>query len=114
MTPFRWEQGGPNIVYVNHVGRRLQSWGEAQRLNMHLSRQEQAALGPGMISQPKAWYQFLRAAAGLWDDKAVIVSYPKSGRTWHRILLAKYLQLMHELTPRKSISTRSLSSITDT
>jgi hypothetical protein len=87
---------------------------QAHRLNMHLSRPERVALGPGMINQPKVWYQFLRAAAGLWNDKAVVVSYPKSGRTWHRILLAKYLQLMHELTPRKSISTRSLSSVTDT
>src|SRR5215218_3689815 len=83
-------------------------------LNMHLSRPERVALGPGMINQPKVWYQFLRAAAGLWNDKAVVVSYPKFGRTWHRILLAKYLQLMHELTLRKSISTRSLSRVTDT
>jgi Sulfotransferase domain len=67
-----------------------------------------------MISQGKAWHQFLRAASGLWNDKAVVISYPKSGRTWHRILLAKYLELLYELTPRRSISTRSLSRVTGT
>lgn len=67
-----------------------------------------------MIPPAKAWYQFLKAMPGLWDHKAVVISFPKSGRTWHRILLAKYLELRYQLAPRRSISTRSLSSITDT
>ena len=66
-------------------------------------------LGPGMISEIKLWWTFFRGIRSSSDRDVIVVSYPKAGRTWHRVVLRKYLETAFTLKKTHSISSRELS-----
>lgn len=61
---------------------------------------------PGSIL---AWRRCAKDLLKMAGDSAIVVSYPKSGRTWHRVILARYIAAQHGLEAVRSIDTRKLT-----
>jgi len=62
-----------------------------------------------MISEIKLWWMFFKGVRSSWDRDVIVVSYPKAGRTWHRVILRKYLETLFAVKKAHSISSRELS-----
>lgn len=48
----------------------------------------------GLLTTPRVAYRRLRSVLAWRDVDALLASYPKSGRTWFRFILANYLKMM--------------------
>src|SRR5437762_7244452 len=57
------------------------------------------------------WKRDLRDAAWLADADAVVVSFPKSGRTFVRAMLARLFQLKFGIDERRLLDFRSLKRV---
>src|SRR5690349_6361889 len=55
------------------------------------------------------WRRCAKDLLKMAGDSAIIVSYPKSGRTWHRVILARYIAAQNGLEAVRSIDTRKLT-----
>jgi hypothetical protein len=52
---------------------------------------EDTALGAGMVKGLRLWRKHLREIAQLYRSPNLVISYPKSGRTWHKVMLCRYI-----------------------
>src|SRR6266542_1115027 len=74
-----------------------------------MTSRSQSPLGPGMISEIKLWWMFLKGIRSSWDRDVIVVSYPKAVRTWHRVILRKYLETLVAVKKVHSISSLEIS-----
>jgi sulfotransferase family protein len=56
-----------------------------------------------------AWRRCAKDLLKMAGDSAIVVSYPKSGRTWHRVILSRYIATLNGLETVRSIDTRKLT-----
>jgi Sulfotransferase domain len=62
-----------------------------------------------MIKSLKPWRAFCKDLIQSRNDANVIISYPKSGRTWHRAALGRYLANAYDLDSTQSLDTRFIT-----
>lgn len=70
---------------------------------------DQSVLGPGMIGGMELWRKHCEEHIQSWGDKVLVISYPKSGRTWHRVLLAHYINTTFLGQEARSLDTKKLT-----
>ena len=66
-------------------------------------------LGPGMVRGFRLWRRYLNEIASAWKDDVLVISFPKAGRTWHRVALCKYLELLFDRPPSQDVDIRKLT-----
>jgi hypothetical protein len=76
-------------------------------LNVHAGDRDR--LGPGMVRGFRLWRRYLNEIASAWKDDVLVISFPKAGRTWHRVALCKYLELLFDRPPSQDVDIRKLT-----
>lgn len=66
-------------------------------------------LGPGAIRGLRLWRRYIEEIASCWRDDVVVISFPKAGRTWHRVTLCKYFELLSSRPPTQNVDIRQLT-----
>lgn len=66
-------------------------------------------LGPGAIRGLRLWRRYVEEIASCWRDDVIVISFPKAGRTWHRVTLCKYFELMFDRAPTQNVNIRKLT-----
>ena len=57
----------------------------------------------------RPWQDFCRGLLRSRNDATVVISYPKSGRTWHRAAIGMYLAEAHGLDPHECLDIRQVA-----
>lgn len=70
---------------------------------------DDSLLGPGMQRGFSLWRKHIAELLALRGDAATVVSFPKSGRTWHRALLSHYISTHFLKVEPRSIDTARLT-----
>ena len=68
-------------------------------------------LGSGMIDSWSLWKRYFKEIINRRLDDIIVISYPKSGRTWHRVMLSHYVSAVFLNQEAKSLSTGKLTSL---
>jgi hypothetical protein len=66
-------------------------------------------IGPGAIRGLRLWVRYFQEIKACWWDDVVVISFPKAGRTWHRVALCKYFELLSNRVPIQDVDIRQLT-----
>lgn len=67
-------------------------------------------LGTGMVGGLTLWRKHVRELCHLYRSKDLVVSYPKSGRTWHNVMLCRYIEMAFGDASSLSIESESVTA----
>lgn len=66
-------------------------------------------LGPGVVRGLRLWRTHYREIITKRSDDIIIVSYPKSGRTWQRVMLCHYINSVYLDQEARSLNINTLT-----
>ena len=99
-APFKHGKSPASVLYVRH----------RNPIGTGVAR-EKDIFGPGMAHGMRLWRKYFAELLALRGDATTVVSYPKSGRTWHRALLAHYLSTQYLKIEPRSIDIADLNDL---